>query len=157
DRAPSGEEQPGVPPAAAAAAPPAEGALTETSEVEASVTFDEGSDAPAEEPAEPRRRGRARSKKPAESEESTEEKPKRRRSTRKKEGDEPGNDDDKPRFMPSAERRTTGDEPEVEGVEGGGFVFDPFAPNDRFNEDVPPQREPEARMEADRDLPADEV
>jgi ribonuclease E len=157
DRAPVEGEQPPASPAPEAAGPTAEEVSTETTEVEAGAPFGEETETPAEEPAEPRRRGRSRSKKPAESEESAEEKPKRRRSTRKKDGDEPGNDDDKPRFMPSAERRTAGDEPEVEGTEGGGFVFDPFAPNDRFNEDAPTRREPEARVEPDRDLPADEV
>jgi ribonuclease E len=44
-------------------------------------------------------------------------------------------DDPKPRFMNSAERRTVEDEPEIDSTPfGGDIVFDPFAPNDRFNE-----------------------
>ena len=111
--------------------------------------------APEEAPSEaPRRRGgRGRSRKKPETdgeapsepaaEEVAESRP-RRRGKKKPEGEEapasesapeapaadaPPTDDDKSRFMNSAERRTTGDEPEIDG----GINFDPFAPNDRFS------------------------
>ncbi len=85
-----------------------------------------------------RRRGagsKAKSKKPTEEE--SESRPKRRRPGKKKPEatDEPApaaepepsaeEGDDKPRYMNSAEHRTTGDE--------GEFYFDPMGPNDRFS------------------------
>jgi ribonuclease E len=55
--------------------------------------------------------------------------------------------DDKPRFMNSAERRTTEDEPEIEaGGAGGGQFYDPFAPNDRFT-DTPTPSADDSKLE----------
>jgi ribonuclease E len=101
-----------------------------------------------------KKRGRPSRKKASTetSEEPTPEaKPKKRRTRKKEaestseEGESPSTseengdsseDKDPPKYMPSAERRTTGDEPEIENNPDpdGGFVFDPFAPNDRFTD-----------------------
>jgi len=157
------------------------GLLDDSSDVatpEETTSFDEVVDAiaePGEEsspdaPSEPRRRGgsRGRSRKPKSGgDEASEGRPRRRGGKRKSEAaDEApapeetptpeGNDDDKPRFMPSAERRTSGKEPEIEpGGEGGELFFDPFAPNDRFQDAPKREREP-APAPAD-DATSDEV
>jgi ribonuclease E len=105
--------------------------MREDSDTDAESEVVEG----AEGEAKPKRRrssaGRGKGKKSAGDE--GEAKPRRKRVTRKKgDGEEsPASDDDggeKPKYMGSAEHRTTGDEPE--------FYFDPMGPNDRFNDDA---------------------
>jgi len=103
-------------------------------EAEAELADTEAGDV-GESDAKPRRKrspaGRTKGKKTAGDE--GEAKPRRKRVTKKKgEGDEPAagsqeGEDDKPKYMGSAEHRTTGDEPE--------FYFDPMGPNDRFSEE----------------------
>ena len=103
-------------------------------------------EAPAESPRrKPAAKGRGKRTKP-ESEEAAEPKGRRRGKRKSDSGDETpqgesadsatnDTDDPKPRFMNSAERRTSEDEPEINSTPfGGEVVFDPFAPNDRFNE-----------------------
>ena len=110
-------------------------------------------------------RGRSRLKGKVESEEPAEPRTRRRGGRRKAEDAAPASetppspadgpeskDDDKTRFMGSAEHRTTGDEPEIEpGREGSGdSFFDPFAPNDRFSEGgaaAPSDREPASNFD----------
>ena len=144
--------------------------MTSLSEVVDSLPGGETTTASEESPADsPRRKpaakGRGRRGK-SETEEATETKG-RRRGKRKSEtsdestpsetpasesaeSDEPGpaSDDPKPRFMNSAERRTSEDEPEIDSTPfGGDIVFDPFAPNDRFSDSTPstaPAREESA-------------
>ena len=108
-----------------------------------------GAEAPDEGNDTPRRGARGRSRRKPDGDEGAEPRSRRRGGKPKKESADDGpasdaaapenpepNDQaagEKPRFMDSAERRTAGDEPEIEsGAEDGGIVFDPFAPNDRF-------------------------
>jgi ribonuclease E len=80
---------------------------------------------PAEAEEEPKKKPRSRKPK-AEGEE-----PKKKPRSRKKADDE--SDDDKPKYMPSAEHRTTPpDDPEVQPFFEGSDDFDIDAPNDRF-------------------------
>ncbi len=64
----------------------------------------------------------------------------------------PAPEDPKPRYMNSAERRTTEDEPEIDSTPfGGDIVFDPFAPNDRFNEPAPASAKERDEVNAETD------
>ncbi|HEX3148549.1 MAG TPA: Rne/Rng family ribonuclease [Gemmataceae bacterium] len=78
-------------------------------------------------------------------------KPKRKRATKKKvEGEADGANeegDDKPKYMGSAERRTTDDE--------GEFFFDPMGPNDRFSGGEPASRPVDEAEEVKEGEPAD--
>ncbi len=122
-----------------------------------------GAEAPDEaNDARPRRGSRGRPRRKSEGDEGSEPRSRRRGGKPKKETAEEGQAadaavpespvagdqaaDDKPRFMDSAERRTSGDEPEIEsGAEDGGIVFDPFAPNDRFVSGPDPDFTPRGR------------
>src|SRR5262245_29767062 len=80
-------------------------------------------------------------------------KPKRKRVSKKKgEGQEEqssGDEDDKPKYMDSAEHRTAGDEPE--------FYFDPMGPNDRFSDapEAEPVRAPDLDDQEREEVPAE--
>ncbi len=102
-------------------------------------------EAPAETPRRRASRARTPRRKPEAAEAVEQPRPRRRTSKKKNDvADEPASeassaeageahDGDKPRVMGSAERRTSGHEPELDTEFGGsGIVFDPFAPNDRF-------------------------
>jgi len=82
-------------------------------------------------------------------------KPKTRRTKKKTEGEgeaDGDGSDDKPKFMGSAERRTSADEePEIRPFFDDGSGFDPDAPNDRFDE------EESAEGDADNEEELDEA
>jgi ribonuclease E len=108
-------------------------APTPTEPTEAEVSETTETEEVAETPVKKKPAARTRKRPAAEAAtETTEARPKRRKTTKKKETSS-SEDDDQTLPVPSAERRTTDEEPELGD---GGFVFDPFAPNDRFEEGV---------------------
>src|SRR5207253_2618234 len=103
----------------------------------------EAAEAEAEPKKKPRRGGKAKPKTEEAAEQPTEApaaeekpKPKPRRGKKKAEGegDAAEGEDDKPKYMGGAERRTSAgdDEPEIRPFFDDSDDFDPDAPNDRF-------------------------
>jgi ribonuclease E len=83
-------------------------------------------------------------RKPKAEGETEDKKPRARKPRKKAEGEPETGDDDKPRYMPSAEHRTSPpDDPELQPFFEGSDDFDINAPNDRFGDTPAPAAEAE--------------